>query len=57
LATSCRTMDYQSNRDSIMLRDIILIILGASISSAFYFIRELKHKKEIKKQERFNKIK
>jgi len=50
-------MDYQSNRYSIMLKDIILIILGASISSAFYFIKELKHKKEIKKQERLNKIK
>jgi|TARA_B100000929_G_scaffold220531_1_gene177018 hypothetical protein len=36
-----------------MFKDLILIILGAGISSAYYFF---KSKKEIKKQERLNKI-
>tara|TARA_R100001594_G_scaffold44003_1_gene76236 strand:+ start:1417 stop:1533 length:117 start_codon:yes stop_codon:yes gene_type:complete len=37
-----------------MFKDLILIILGVGISNAYYFYR---NKKEIKKQERLNKIK
>jgi len=40
-----------------MLKDLILIVLGAGLSSAFYYWREYKNKKEIKKQERLNRIK
>ena len=40
-----------------MIKDLLLIILGAGISSAYYVFKELKNKKEIKKQERLNKIK
>ena len=40
-----------------MFEDLILIILGAGLSSAYYFFKELKNKKEIKKQERLNAIK
>tara|TARA_R100000664_G_C2630634_1_gene60373 strand:+ start:95 stop:217 length:123 start_codon:yes stop_codon:yes gene_type:complete len=40
-----------------MLKDLILIILGAGVSSAFYYWSDYKNKKEIKKQERLNQIK
>jgi len=40
-----------------MIKDLLLIILGAGLSSAFYSWGDYKRKKEIKKQERLNKIK
>jgi hypothetical protein len=40
-----------------MIKDLLLIILGVAICYAYYFFKELKNKKEIKKQERLNKIK
>tara|TARA_R110002074_G_scaffold29931_1_gene85143 strand:+ start:471 stop:599 length:129 start_codon:yes stop_codon:yes gene_type:complete len=40
-----------------MFKDLILIILGAGISSAYFLWQEYKEKKEIKKQERLNAIK
>jgi len=39
-----------------MLKDLILIILGAGISSAYFYWQQYKDKKEIKKQERLNQI-
>jgi len=39
-----------------MFKDLFLIILGVAICYAYYFFKELKNKKEIKKQERLNKI-
>jgi len=41
----------------LMFKDLTLIILGAGLSSAFYFWQTYKDKKEIKKQERLNEIK
>ena len=40
----------------IMFKDLILIILGAGISSAYFYWQSYKDKKEIKKQERLNAI-
>ena len=40
-----------------MFKDLLLIILGATTCSAFYFWKDYKRKKEIKKQERLNEIK
>jgi len=40
-----------------MFKDLILIILGVAICYTFNFFKELKNKKEIKKQERLNAIK
>tara|TARA_R100001143_G_scaffold1898_1_gene4635 strand:+ start:308 stop:430 length:123 start_codon:yes stop_codon:yes gene_type:complete len=40
-----------------MIKDLILIILGAGVSSAYFFWQQYKDKKEIKKQERLNAIK
>jgi len=40
-----------------MIKDLILIILGAGISSAYFCWQIHKDKKEIKKQERLNEIK
>jgi hypothetical protein len=40
-----------------MFEDLIHIILGVAICYAYYFFKELKNKKEIKKQERLNQIK
>jgi hypothetical protein len=40
-----------------MVKDLLLIILGAGLSSAFYFWQDYKRNKEIKKQERLNQIK
>jgi len=40
-----------------MFKDLTLIILGGAICSAYYFWRQYKDKKEIKKQERLNEIK
>jgi len=39
-----------------MFKDLILIILGATVCCAFYFWKDYKAKKEIKKQERLNQI-
>ena len=40
-----------------MPQDLLLIILGATVCCAFYFWKDYKDKKEIKKQERLNEIK
>ena len=40
-----------------MFKDLVLIILGAGLSSAYFLWQEYKEKKEIKKQERLNAIK
>ena len=40
-----------------MIKDLILIISGATICCAFYFFKDYKRNKEIKKQERLNRIK
>ena len=40
-----------------MLKDLLLIILGAIVSGAYFYWQDYKDKKEIKKQERLNKIK
>jgi len=40
-----------------MLKDLILIILGATVSCAYFYWQQYKDKKEIKKQERLNQIK
>jgi C4-dicarboxylate transporter len=40
-----------------MVKDLILIILGAGVSSAYFCWQQYKDKKEIKKQERLNEIK
>jgi hypothetical protein len=40
-----------------MFKDLILIILGAGISSAYFYFQDYRNKKEIKKQERLNRIK
>ena len=40
-----------------MIKDLILIISGATVGCAFYFLKDYRNKKEIKKQERLNQIK
>ena len=40
-----------------MPKDLLIIILGAGLSSAYYFWQDYKDKKEIKKQARLNEIK
>jgi len=40
-----------------MVKDLLLIILGAGLSSAYYYWQDYRNKKEIKKQERLNQIK
>ena len=40
-----------------MDRDLLLIILGATICCAYYCFKDYKRNKEIKKQERLNQIK
>jgi len=40
-----------------MIKDLTLIILGVASCYAFYFWRDYRNKKEIKKQERLNRIK
>jgi len=40
-----------------MPKDLLLIILGAGVSSAYFYWQDYKNKKEIKKQERLNRIK
>jgi len=40
-----------------MFKDLLLIILGAGFSSAYFFWQDYKRNKEIKKQERLNAIK
>ena len=40
-----------------MFKDLLLIILGATMSGAYFFWEDYKNKKEIKKQERLNEIK
>jgi len=39
-----------------MFKDILLIILGAVFSSAYYSWQDYRNKKEIKKQERLNQL-
>ena len=40
-----------------MIKDLTLIILGAGLSSAYFYWQQYKDKKQIKKQERLNRIK
>jgi len=40
-----------------VLKDLTFIILGVAICYAFYFLKDYRNKKEIKKQERLNEIK
>tara|TARA_R100001086_G_scaffold161824_1_gene87165 strand:+ start:324 stop:452 length:129 start_codon:yes stop_codon:yes gene_type:complete len=40
-----------------MFKDLILIILGVTISYAYFYWEDYKNKKEIKRQERLNEIK
>lgn len=40
-----------------MIEDLILIILGASISSTYFIWLDYRAKKKFKKQERLNQIK
>jgi len=40
-----------------MFKDLILIILGAGISSAYFIFQEYRRKQKEKKQERLNAIK
>jgi len=40
-----------------MIKDLLLIILGAAFSCTYFFWQDYKRKKEIKKQERLNQIK
>jgi len=40
-----------------VFKDLTLLILGGAICSAYFFWQTYKDKKEIKKQERLNKIK
>jgi|TARA_R110002012_G_scaffold40949_1_gene112495 preprotein translocase subunit YajC len=40
-----------------MFKDLILIILGAGFSSAYFIFQEHRRKQQEKKQERLNKIK
>jgi len=39
-----------------MLKDLTFIILGVAICYAYFFWRDYRNKKEIKKQERLNAI-
>ena len=40
-----------------MFKDLLLIILGATISCAYYYWQDYKRKQKEKKQERLNAIK
>jgi len=40
-----------------VIKDLTLIILGVTISYAYFYWEDYKNKKEIKKQERLNQIK
>jgi len=40
-----------------MLKDLILIILGATISCAYFYWQDYKRKQKEKQQERLNRIK
>jgi len=40
-----------------MIKDLLLIILGATFSCAYFFWQDYKNKKERKKQARLNAIK
>jgi len=40
-----------------MLKDLILIILGATISCAYFYWQDYKRKQQDKQQERLNRIK
>jgi len=40
-----------------MFKDLLLIILGATVSCAYFYWQDYKDKKEIKKQERLNRTK
>ena len=39
-----------------MFKDLLLIILGAAFSCAYFYWEDYKRNKEIKKQERLNEI-
>jgi hypothetical protein len=41
----------------VMFKDLLLIILGAGVSSAYFYFQDYRNKKEIKRQERLNQIK
>jgi hypothetical protein len=40
-----------------MLKDLTFLILGVAICYTYFFWQDYKNKKEIKKQERLNRIK
>jgi len=40
-----------------MIKDLLLIILGATISCAYFYFQEYRRKQQEKKQERLNEIK
>ena len=40
-----------------MFKDLLLIILGATVCGAYFYWEDYRNKKEIKKQERLNQIK
>jgi len=40
-----------------MFKDLTLIILGVALCYAYFYWEDYKNKKEIKKQERLNRIK
>jgi len=40
-----------------MFKDLFLIISGVALCYAFYFLKDYRNKKQIKKQERLNRIK
>jgi len=39
-----------------VFKDLFLIIVGVALCYAFYFLRDYRRNKEIKKQERLNQI-
>jgi C4-dicarboxylate transporter len=42
---------------NVIFKDLLLIILGAGVSGAYFYWQDYKDKKEIKRQERLNQIK
>ena len=42
---------------NVIFKDLLLIILGAGVSSAYFYFQDYRNKKEIKRQERLNRIK
>jgi len=41
----------------VMFKDLLLIILGATVSCAYFYFQDYRNQKQIKKQERLNRIK